>query len=357
MHPLSTDSGVLLATRDLEIGYDKDPSRTWHFDTRLSLEALPRRLIAIVGPNGAGKSTLLRTIAGLQPPVSGQVSLLGQGIHQLAPSDLARLRSYSSTHLNRPQWMTGREWVALGRFPYTGWLGTLDANDDAAVDHALQAVNASYLSDRRLTACSDGEFQRLIVARCLCQETLLVFMDEPLAHLDPPHKAEMISRLREQAHSRSGSILISIHDIDLAFRHADEIWVLGSDGSFTQGMPESVLESPVLSKAFRTSQVTFNAQTLTFEANPDQLQPLVLIHAEADGHIPTIHLLTRLGFRPVPPTGPSAAGLPSLTIQTRANGSPEWILKAAGSTRQESLRSLEDLAGRLQEMRTNGSTY
>ena len=355
MHPKPTDSGALLSTLKLEIGYDKDPSRKWHFDTPLSLEAHPNRLIAIVGPNGAGKSTLLRTLAGLQHPVSGQISLLGQKIHQLAPPDLARLRSYSSTHLNRPQWMSGREWVALGRFPYTGWLGALDARDDEAVDRALQAVNASYLSDRRLTACSDGEFQRLIVARCLCQDTPLVFMDEPLAHLDPPHKAEMISRLKEQAHKSSGSIIISIHDIDLAFRHADEIWVLGSDGSFTQGMPESVLESPVLSRAFRTSQVTFNSRTLMFESNPDLLEPLVFAGTHASRHIPTVHLLTRLGFRPVSPSDPSATERPSLTFQNHPDGDPEWLLKTANSPTPESIRSIEALAAKLQNLRKNGN--
>jgi len=355
MQPKSTDSGALLATLHLEIGYDKDPSRTWHFDTPLSLEAHPNRLIAIVGPNGAGKSTLLRTLAGLQQPVAGQVSLLGQNIHQLAPPDLARLRSYSSTHLNRPQWMSGREWVALGRFPYTGWLGALDARDDEAVDRALHAVNASYLSDRRLTACSDGEFQRLIVARCLCQDTPVVFMDEPLAHLDPPHKAEMISRLREQAHKSYGSILISIHDIDLAFRHADEIWVLGSDGSFTQGMPEAVLESPVLARAFRTNQVTFNSRTLTFEANPEQLQPLVFAGTHASRHIPTVHLLTRLGFRPVSPSDPSATDLPSLTFQPHPDGTPEWVLKPANSPTPEAISSIEALAAKLQRLPTSGN--
>ena len=257
-------SEALLAASGLTIGYrhPRHPAHIVAQNLRFDLGA--GEFVCIVGPNGAGKSTLIRTLAAMQAPLAGRVLLHGSDIHRLPTADLARTVSVVLTERVGVGAMRSEALVALGRYPYTDWFGTLSAHDHEIVQWAIDAVKASELAERDFNTLSDGERQRILIARALAQQPRLMVLDEPTAFLDLPRRVELMALLRSLAHDTGQTMLMSTHDLDLALRTADRMWLLPHGGPLHAGAPEDLVLSGAFEQAFASEGVTFDTSTGAF---------------------------------------------------------------------------------------------
>jgi iron complex transport system ATP-binding protein len=267
----------LLETHELAIGYPVRRGRHRVVAEGIDLHLRAGELVCLLGPNGAGKSTLLRTLAGMQRPLSGQVRLLGTDLYDLDPRDLARRLSVVLTERVDVGALSARAVVAMGRYPHTGWTGRLAPDDDAVVTQALASVGAMPLAARLVQELSDGERQKVLIARALAQEPHLLLLDEPTAFLDLPRRVEMMSLLHRLARETRRAILLSTHDLDLALRSADQLWLLPPGGPLRAGIPEEL----VLEGAF---QATFPSEEVCFDPYSGHFK----LQVPARGHVDLI---------------------------------------------------------------------
>ncbi len=253
----------LLAAEALSIGYRFSP----RILDELGIEIPSGRFVALLGPNGSGKSSLLRTLAGLQPPLSGNVSLDGRPLYgRRAVSVSLRARSIAVvlTEVVLPGLLTGADLVATGRLPYRPLFGPLDETDRRVIEESLELVEASHLASRRIGEVSDGERQRLMLARALAQRPRILLMDEPGAFLDPPHQAALFIMLRELVTTqRLEAVLVATHQLSLAIDHADPLWPLSGRG-VEDGPPQEAENA--INRAFALPGVRFSVERGTFNS-------------------------------------------------------------------------------------------
>lgn len=278
-------------------------------------------LICLVGPNGAGKSTLLRTLAGMQPALAGTVSLLGENIRAMRADDRARKLSLVLTSRIDAGYLTGYALVALGRSPYTGWMGQLNETDHAIVREAIALVGAQSLSQRVFSTLSDGERQKLLIARALAQQPRLMILDEPTAFLDQPRRVECMGLLRDLAHRTRCAVLLSTHDLDLALRYADRIWLLPYGGGLRAGVPEDLVLNGAFETAFENMGVQFDLHTGTFQKAQRPVRQIVLMGA-GTGYFWTKRALERQGYHVL---GEAVPGMRRVHIEDRDTGEC-WLL-------------------------------
>ncbi len=238
--------GPLLSLHDVAAGYRRGPPIVSGVTCDLSAGTLA----CVLGPNGSGKSTLLRTLTRLQKPLAGRIEYSGKSLQDLTANELARTVSVVLTERLAPMAMTGYELVRLGRLPYTGWAGSLTPEDLRAVDWAIEETGVHHLVARDVHEMSDGERQRVFVARALAQQPAVMILDEPSAFLDVPNRAGMMGLLKRLAHESGLAVLLSTHDLDLAMRTADVVWLIPGDGSVSAASPESVALDGRLIDAF-----------------------------------------------------------------------------------------------------------
>ncbi|MBO4571763.1 MAG: ABC transporter ATP-binding protein [Bacteroidales bacterium] len=197
-------------------------------------------LTCLLGPNGAGKSTLLRTLSAFLPPLEGKISILGKPLEEYSEKQLARIIGVVLTERSSIQNMTVDELVGMGRSPYTGFWGRLSAEDRAQVDAAVEMVGIAPLRSRMVQTLSDGERQKVMIAKALAQETPIIFLDEPTAFLDYPSKVEILHLLYRLAHEEGKTVFLSTHDLELALQVADRIWLMAEGGELHTGTPEEL---------------------------------------------------------------------------------------------------------------------
>lgn len=244
---------ALLAARGLSVGY-KVGGRERVIAADLNVSLNSGEMICLVGPNGAGKSTLLRTLAGMQAPLTGEVLLEGAPLSSLDNAARARRIALVLTSPIDIDYMTAEEVVALGRYPYTGISGRLNEADRRMVVWALRVVGAESLAARPLRTLSDGERQKVMIARALAQEPALLLLDEPTAYLDLTHRAEVMRLLRllarEGVHDRPLGVLLSTHELDLSLRSADQMWLMRAGHPLKTGTPDELREARAFQAAF-----------------------------------------------------------------------------------------------------------
>lgn len=221
-------------------------------------------LTCLLGRNGSGKSTLLRTLSAFQPPVGGDIFVDGERIDEMSDVEKSRLIGVVLTEKINGENLTATELVALGRSPYTNFWGRLREDDRQVVEKSLAMVGASNLADRRVATLSDGERQKVMIAKALAQETPIILLDEPTAFLDYPGKVEIMIILRKLAREEGKIIFLSTHDLEVALQIADSIWLLDRDGGVTTGSPEQLAKSGVINSYFDTYDLSFDSATMRF---------------------------------------------------------------------------------------------
>ncbi len=253
-------------------------------------------LVCLIGPNGAGKSTLMRTISGEQKALEGKVFLEGKNIHDLPPKILAKKLSLVLTERVSAGMLSAYEVVALGRYPHTGWSGKLSNKDHHIVQEAIAMAGAEDLVQRTLSELSDGERQKIMVARAFAQEPEVMILDEVTAFLDLPRRVEIMKLLRRMAREAGKSILLSTHDMDLALRGADRIWLLPKGQDLVIGAPEDLVLDGSFQDAFESEGIQFDTQSGSFQIQSDYHTSVQL---EGDGNLAlwTKRALDRNGIR------------------------------------------------------------
>lgn len=282
-------------TEDLVIGHRTAKGRAISLSRPLDLSSRKGELLALVGPNGCGKSTLLRTLAGLHDAVQGKVKVLGQEIDALTARQRAGLLSIVLTSTTTPGNMKVEELVALGRTPYRSALSPMKTSDREIVRWAMEQALVSEFADRSLDTLSDGETQRAMIARALAQETPVILLDEPTAHLDLVNRVEIVRMLRTLAHQEGISVILSTHDLDLVLRMADRIWLMDGNGELFEGLPEELALNGRFEEVFSNERVRFDRTSGDFRPVVNPLERLIL---EGDGVLVfwTRRALERFGY-------------------------------------------------------------
>ncbi|WP_418498830.1 ABC transporter ATP-binding protein [Flagellimonas sp.] len=256
---MENKSKTILSTKNLSIGYGpKIVAKDIHF----VLE--PGVLCGIVGVNGIGKSTLLRTLGRFQPKLSGSIQLEGKNVEDHSPSDLSKKLSVVLTEPPASKNLTVGELIALGRQPYTNWLGALSPEDQKQVQDSLDAFLLNELKHRKCHELSDGQLQRVLIARAMAQDTPVIILDEPTTHLDLYHKVQILKMLQQLAHDQQKTILFSTHEIDLAIQLCDKILILDGDTN-PFGDPCELIEQKHFERLFPMEMVQFDAKTGSFK--------------------------------------------------------------------------------------------
>lgn len=252
-----------ITLKNLIIGYhSKHQLRTIASPVHASLQA--GELTCLIGANGVGKSTLLRTLAGFQPALDGEILIQDKSLSDFSAQELAREISIVLTSKTDHAQLSAEEIVGIGRSPYTGFWGTLSAADKQIVASALQETGIQHLAQRNISELSDGERQKVMIAKALAQQTRIIILDEPTAFLDFPSKIETLQMLRRLANEQHKSILLSTHDVELALQLSDRLWLM-EKSRFSIGTPKELAADGSLSRFINRDGIRFNKDSLRIE--------------------------------------------------------------------------------------------
>lgn len=252
------ENQIILHSSNLSIGYfSKERQNTIASDINLSLKR--GKLIALIGANGIGKSTLLRTLTGIQKPLSGQIFLNNKIISDYNPVEMAQNLSVVLTEKLPPSNLTVFELAALGRQPYTNWIGTLTSEDLFKIQQALELTQTTSLSGKKHHEISDGQLQKVLIARAIAQDTPLIILDEPTTHLDLLHKFSLLKLLKNLTVSTPKCVLFSTHDIDLAIQVCDEIIIM-APGKIVHDTPSNLIAQGHFDTLFPDDNIIFDRE-------------------------------------------------------------------------------------------------
>jgi iron complex transport system ATP-binding protein len=302
---MSSDKTILLRTRDLSVGYE------YFLFEKLNLELKGGELVCFMGSNGAGKSTLIRTLAGLQQPVQGTIE--GANTNRIDVKDIAVVLTEKITSVN----MTVRELITFGRYPYLDWTVRLRDYDRKVIDESIDKVHVRHLLDKKLFELSDGQLQMVMIARALAQETAVILLDEPTAHLDLNNRVDVMRLLRTLARETNRAILVATHELDLALQTTDLIWLAGKNRNIITGIPEDLVLNGTFDSIFEFKGFDLKTGKVQHEAHRRRMVQLV-----GDGHqfLWTKNALERSGYEVT-----SSAGAHVVSIQTKS-ASTIWAI-------------------------------
>lgn len=250
---------TILKAEQLSIGYKTNRTETV-VTSAINFELQKGQLIGLVGANGIGKSTLLRTLIKVQPPLSGLILLNGKNLKSVSNLELAKQLSIVLTEPLTSKNLSVYELIALGRHPYTNWIGKLSKDDTTKVNQALELVNITDLKDKRCYELSDGQLQKVMIARALSQDTDLIVLDEPTTHLDMYHKAYILKLLQKLTKETGKTILFSSHEIELAIQLCDTMIVMQNENVVCD-QPCNLISNRVFETLFPKDLISFDHKT------------------------------------------------------------------------------------------------
>lgn len=240
----------VLKIKSLSIGYE---GKIISSDINVSLNE--GDMVALVGPNGAGKSTLFKTLSGNIKPISGKIMFNGHDLSEISPKDRAKILSVVLTTRPDDMFLKVFDVVAAGRYPYVGMFGKLSENDERTIEESLDVIGVKELKNRLFNTLSDGERQKVMIAKAIAQNTPLIFLDEPSAFLDYPSKIELFSILKTLAVEKKKTIIFSTHDLELLLRYTDNLWVMAKNKRFVAGKCHDLLESDIIKDYFSLKDI------------------------------------------------------------------------------------------------------
>ena len=277
-----------LETKDLTVGYHGKP-----LIKDIALHVQRGKIVTLIGPNGSGKSTILKTIIGQLSKVSGTVFLDGKAMEERSRNEIARRMAILMTARMEPELMTCHDIVATGRYPYTGRLGLLSDEDRAKVDEALALVGADELADRDFSCISDGQRQRVLLARAICQEPEILILDEPTSFLDVKHKLELLAILEKMAREKKMTVIMSLHEIDLAQKVSDKIVCVQGENISHFGKPEEVFQEEIIRDLYGITNGSFDPRFGSIELPGIKGEPEVLVISSGGSGIPVYRKLRK----------------------------------------------------------------
>lgn len=284
-------------TDQLTVGYDGKP-----LIREINIQLKKGEILTLIGPNGAGKSTILKTITRQLATISGTVYLDKQLMGQMSNKEVSQKLAVVLTERMRPELMTCEDIVATGRYPYTGTLGILSAEDKVKVKEAMETVHAWDLKDRDFTAISDGQRQRILLARAICQEPEIIVLDEPTSFLDIRHKLELLTILKQMVLDNQLTVIMSLHELDLAQKVSDKVICVHGEHIEKYGAPEEIFTSDYIRNLYGITRGSYNAAFGCVEMEPPKGTPQIFVIGGNGSGIPIYRKLQRQGI-------PFAAGV------------------------------------------------
>ena len=278
------------STRQLTVGYDGRPLIS---DIRIDLEK--GEIVTLIGPNGSGKSTILKSITRQLKLIGGTVTIDGNDLRRMSYRELSTRLAVVLTERMKPELMTCRDIVATGRYPYTGRLGILSPEDERQVDAAMAAVRAGDIAGRDFMTVSDGQRQRVLLARALCQQPEMIVLDEPTSFLDVRHKLQLLSMLRDMARRSGITVIMSLHEIDLAQKISDKIVCVKGEHIARFGTPEEVFEDGFIRQLYDIDQGSYDAMFGAVELPPPEGTPRTFVISGGGSGIPVFRRLQKEG--------------------------------------------------------------
>ena len=319
----------------LSVGYLQPDGSPLEILKEINLDAVTGEMVALIGSNGIGKSTLLRSVAGFQDYFSGNIKINGKNLEKINPKEIARIMSFVSTENIRVSNMTVFDLVAYGRFPYTNWIGMLSESDKQVVHEAIDKVGLAGFENRMTTQISDGERQRAVIARALAQDTPVIILDEPTAFLDVSNKYEIFHLLQLLAKEKQKTVILSTHDLNIATREVDKLWIITENENF-QGAPEDAVLNGWLERLFKNEHIGFDLQEGEYFFKK-KFKAKVKVDGESLPLIWTLRALNRAGYQIVVEAEPDFRVIADKY---------QWILKSAETT--ETFQSLYQLLQKLE---------
>ena len=275
-------------TKEMTVGYRGVP-----LIRDIALHVHRGEILTLIGPNGSGKSTILKSLIRQLALIGGTVYLDGKSLQTLPERDLARTMSVLLTEHVRPELMTCWDVAAAGRYPYTGRLGMLTREDEEKVEKAMRAVHAEELGGRDFNAISDGQRQRVLLARAICQEPEVIILDEPTSFLDIRHKLELLAILRRMAKEKGITVIMSLHEIDLAQKISDKIICVKGDAISHFGAPETIFREDIIRELYEIDNGSFDPCFGSIELPRPEGTPRVFVLAGGGTGIPVFRKLQK----------------------------------------------------------------
>lgn len=275
-------------THDLSVGYGGRP-----LIEKINLSIEKGRILTLIGPNGSGKSTILKTITKHLEKIAGVVTIENDNISKWSNKELAKRLSVMLTERIDPDLMTCEQVVAMGRYPYTNHFGSLTPGDRQVVEESLHMVRAEELAERPFTDISDGQRQRIMLARAICQQPEIIVLDEPTSYLDIRHKIELLDILRKMAREKNVAVVMSLHEIDLAAKISDQIICVKGDRIRLFGTPEQVFTGERVKELYELESGSFNTLFGSVELMAPEGEPKIFVLAGAGKGIPIYRLLQK----------------------------------------------------------------
>lgn len=284
-------------TDHMAVGYGKVP-----LIEEIEIHVKQGEIVTLIGPNGAGKSTILKSIIRQLGLIGGTVFLDGVSMHGMPEKEIAKRMSVLMTERIHPELMTCEDVVATGRYPYTGRLGILSDADRGKVRESMELVHAWELAGRDFTEVSDGQRQRILLARAICQEPNVIVLDEPTSFLDIRHKLELLTILKNLVRDKNVAVLMSLHELDLAQKLSDYIVCVNENSIERCGTPEEIFTSSYITKLYKITKGSYHAELGCLEMEPAGGRPQVFVIGGNGSGIPVYRRLQRKGI-------PFAAGI------------------------------------------------
>lgn len=315
---------MIIETKNLTIGYG---DKIIHSGLNLTLKVA--ELTSILGVNGSGKSTLIRTLCGLMPSLGGEIYICGKKINEYSKPELSSIISVVLTERVNDGGLTVYEIVSLGRYPFTGFFGRLSPDDRLMVEKSLNDVGIWDMRDKFISELSDGERQKVMIAKSLAQESKIIILDEPTSFLDLRSRMEIIGLLRKLAAEKGTTFLLSLHDLELSLQYSDSLWIMCKNGGVECGQTESLVLSGAINKAAGNT-LEFNISTGVFKPLHNTLRK---IKYEGVDLLWVKNALSRIGYS----FGESD------TVVEVTNYSNIKVTKAGNTVQLSSIAELSDL--------------
>jgi iron complex transport system ATP-binding protein len=282
-----------LHCKDLTLSYQNN-GRDFKILESISLSAYSSELIGLIGKNGSGKTTLLRGIMGIVPISEGEIKIQNTSTKEYTPKQKARKVAYVEAAAHFPGNLRICEVVAYGRYPYASFLGGTDKSAKQKIVSAMEQMNILHLANRQLFQVSDGEKQACMIARALAQDTPIILLDEPAAHLDIANRYKLMSKLKLLAKEQNKCIIMSSHDLDIILNFTDKLWMIHQN-KIIKGAPEDIVLNLEIRHLVDSENIQFSLLSGKFEWISEKCE-IIGLHGKGDAFLWTKHALTRVGF-------------------------------------------------------------